>query len=403
MRGPGDNGPRPQRASMVLVTVVVAAVLGLLALAVPGAVGAGAQAAGTTTTASGSVPATLTPGGATNPLRVRAFGDSVTAGYGFFGDGTQWAITDLLRCRPPSGEMNDRCSSNSSLGPAAPAGAPAFTADFGLANNVSWAARVANQLGVTDFANYSVTGSEPRQWMNLATAPGQPDNGVYHDLLERLVNDDPDVVLMTLGANPLLADFLTGPQMACALFDDEATQRQLFLDCIDGVIEQNLVSQRLMAVYLEILTATAKAKIVVTRYYLAIPAITLFEEWQAQAMVDAVNAQVDQAVARVQEAGAAYAERIALSDPPRFDSGWPGTGPDATCGAKVPADGPSQQSFYAQAVLIGRAGSQGFCSSDQPWTIDADTGIHPNRDGHAQLASSALAVIRAHGWETVGS
>ena len=236
--------------------------------------------------------------------------------------------------------MNDRCSSNSSLGAGAPAGPPVFSADFGLGNNVAWPAQVANTLGVTDFANYAVTGSEPRQWMNLAPEPDQPDNGQFHDILVRLENDDPDLVLATLGANPLLADFLTGPGMACALFDDEATQRALFEDCIGAVVQENLVSQRLIAVYLDILAHTAKAKILVSHYYLTIPAITLFTEWQAQAMVDAVNGQVDTAVAAVKESGANFAERIAISDPTRFDSGWPGTGQDATCGAKIPGRRP---------------------------------------------------------------
>ena len=371
--------------AVLVATVAVAALLAV----VPGVPGAGAQATNATTPSA-------------SPLRVRAFGDSVTAGYGFLGDGTQWGVTDLLRCRPPAGQMNGRCSSNSSLGPGAPAGPPVFTPDFGLADNVSWAAQVATTLGTVDYANYAVTGSEPRQWMNLAAEPDQPDNGEYHDLLVRLESDDPDLVLMTLGANPLLADFVTGPQAACALFDDENTQRQLFEDCIDGVIQDNLLAQRLIAVYLDVLAHTNKARIVASRYYLAIPAITLFEEWQAQAMVDAVNAQVDTAVAAVKESGAAYAGRISLADPPRFDSGWPGTGQDAGCGATPPADGPSHQSLYAQMMLIARAGSAGFCASTEPWTIDADTGIHPNRDGHAQLAASALAVIRANGWDAAG-
>ena len=391
--------------------VAVAVLAVLLAVGVLGATRAGAQS--TTISADPSAPATLsTPttstsassttsttaaGGST--LRVRAFGDSITAGYGFFADGTQWTISDLLQCRPPAAFMNDRCSSNSTLGPGADPGPPVFSADFGLKNNVSWAAQVANALGTADYANYAVTGSTPRQWMDLRAGPGEPDNGTYHDLLERLEADDPDVVLMTLGANPLLSDFLMGSGMACSLFDDEATQRQLFLDCIDGIIDEQLVAQRLTAVYIDVLAHTAKARIVVTRYYLAIPAITLFDEWQAQAMVDAVNAQVDKGVASVKESGAEFAARIAISDPARFDSGWPGTGQDATCGATVPADGPSHQAYFAQATLLARAGSLGFCVSDDPWTIDADTGIHPDRDGHQQLADAALAVIRANGWQ----
>jgi hypothetical protein len=213
--------------------------------------------------------------------------------------------------------------------------------------------------------------------------------------------DDPDVVLMTLGANPLLADFLTGPGVACAVLDDEATERQLFLDCIDGFIADELVAQRLTAIYIDVLVNTESAKVVVSRYYLALPGMTLFDEWQGQAMVDQVNAQVEQAVGAVKESGAAFAERIAIADPPRFDSGWPGTGQDATCGATPPADGPSHQGLYAQAVLVARAGSQGFCPSIEPWIIDADTGIHPNRAGHAELAGAALAVIRANGWDAV--
>ncbi|MET0228925.1 MAG: hypothetical protein ABW234_09485, partial [Actinomycetes bacterium] len=316
----------------------------------------------------------------------------------FFSDGTPWGITDLLRCRPPAGEMNDRCSSNSTLGPGAPAGEPVFSDDVGLANNVAWPAQIATTLGTTDFANYAVTGSEPVDWMNTSPQPDEPDNGYLHDLLVRLQGDDPDLVLLTLGANPLLSDFLTGPGMACALFDDEATERQLFLDCIDGYIDADLVAQRLASIYIDVLANTTSAKLVVSRYYLAIPGMTLFDEWQAQAMVDQVNAQVEQAVSTVEGSGAAYADRIAISDPPRFDSGWPGTGQDATCGATPPADGPSHQSYYAQAVLIARAGSAGFCPSLSPWTIDGDTGIHPDREGHAQLAGAALAVIRSEGW-----
>jgi len=396
------------------VIAVVALVAGLLALLASGP-GAGAQATSTTatpatlgTTSTTAASTTTTASGPSDttgvrPLRIRAFGDSVTAGYGFFADGTEWPITDLLSCRPPAGEFNDRCSSNSTLGPGAPAGQPQFSADFGLANGVAWPAQVAKALGTVDYANYAVTGSEPADWMDLAPEPDAPDNGYLHGLLERLVADEPDLVLMTLGANPLLADFLTGPYMACALFSDEATQRQLFLDCIDGVIDEQLVAQRLTAIYIEVLSATTDAKVLVSRYYLAIPAIALFDEWQVQTMVDQVNAQVEQAVAAVKESGAEFESRIALAEPARFNSGWPGTGQDATCGATLPADGPSHQSLVAQVMLAARAGSEGFCASTDPWTIDGDTGIHPNRAGHEQLATSALAVIRANGWDRPAS
>jgi lysophospholipase L1-like esterase len=409
----GSPTPARSRRPALVVAVALAAVLAILGVALTGP-GAGAQTPASTTTrppstlattSTTSAAATGTTGtsAAARPLRIRAFGDSITAGYGFFSDGTEWPVTELLRCRPPAGEYNDRCSSNSSLGPGAPAGPPQFSADFGLGNGVAWPAQVARALGTVDYANYAVTGSEPADWMNLAPEPDAPDNGYLHDLLVRLENDDPDLVLMTLGANPLLSDFLTGPGIACALFDDEATERQLFLDCIDGIIADNLVSQRLIATYIDVLAHTDDAKLLVSRYYLALPAITLFDEWQGQLMVDQVNAQVDTAVAAVKESGAAFSERIAISQPARFDSGWPGTGQDATCGATPAADGPSRQAFVAQVVLAARAGSAGFCPSAEPWIIDGDTGIHPNRAGHTQLAAAALDVIRANGWQVPAS
>ncbi len=388
------------RRGALVVTGAVCSTLVLLVvlLGLPAPTSVGAQAG-----AQAGPPQGAPEGASTGtPPRVRAFGDSVTAGFGFLADGSPWGVVDLLRCRPTLVTQNDRCSSNSSLGPGATDRQPSFSADFGLANQVSWAAQVAGALGATDYANYAVTGSEPRHWMELSPEPGQADNGTLHDLLVRLERDDPDLVLVTLGANPLLADFLTGPGKACAVFSDEATERQLFVDCIDGYVDANLVQQRLMAVYLDVLAHTTDAKILVSRYHLALSALSLFDEWQSQVMVDAVNGQVERAVAAVKESGAVWASRIAVSDPPRFDTGWPGTGAQAGCGATPAADGPSRQALSSQAVLIARAGSAGFCPSAAPWIIDADTGIHPNRAGHAQFAASALAVVRANGWATAG-
>ena len=49
------------------------------------------------------------------PIKVYALGDSWTAAFGYYGDGTEMPVTALPFCKPGSGTLNDRCSSNSPL------------------------------------------------------------------------------------------------------------------------------------------------------------------------------------------------------------------------------------------------------------------------------------------------
>ena len=50
-----------------------------------------------------------------------------------------------------------------------------YAPDYGLSNNVSWAAQWANEHGVTNYKNFAVSGSEPADW-----APG----GEFHATTE---------------------------------------------------------------------------------------------------------------------------------------------------------------------------------------------------------------------------
>ena len=131
-------------------------------------------------------------------IRVRAIGDSVTAGFGYYEDGSLMELEDLFVCKP-SESNDDACSSNSSnrenMAPLA------FAPDYGLSNNVSWAAQWANEYGVSDYKNLAVSGSEPSNWL-----PG----GSLYELTEEVEAEDPDYILMTIGANPLLTDLLLG-------------------------------------------------------------------------------------------------------------------------------------------------------------------------------------------------
>jgi hypothetical protein len=75
-------------------------------------------------------------------LVVRALGDSVTAGFGYYGNGASMTIGHLLECRPPAKGFDDACSSNSLVTDNEQG--LEYAADYGLSNNISWAAQWAN-------------------------------------------------------------------------------------------------------------------------------------------------------------------------------------------------------------------------------------------------------------------
>lgn len=154
---------------------------------------------------------------------VRAIGDSVTAGFGYYDDGREMTIGSLLSCKPAGTGYNDACSSNSTNTSSSQKGV-AYAPDYGLANNVSWVAQWANAHGVTDFQNLAVTGSEPADW----TAGGQ-----FFATTKRVESEDPDYILMTMGANPLLSGTPIDEQ---ALPVDLAAVYQRLLEQTDATV-----------------------------------------------------------------------------------------------------------------------------------------------------------------------
>jgi len=163
---------------------------------------------GAVSSAAGEAPAaqlqvTVGNGGGTV---VRALGDSVTAGFGYYDDGSLMEFSSLLSCKPGAGAYNDACSSNST-NTSNEGTVVDYAPDFGLANNVSWAAQWANSHGVTNYANYAVSGSEPSDW-----APG----GQFYPTTKQIESENPDYLLMTVGANPLLSDMLFGTSTSAA-------------------------------------------------------------------------------------------------------------------------------------------------------------------------------------------
>jgi lysophospholipase L1-like esterase len=339
----------------------------------------------------------------TLPWRMRALGDSVTAGFGCYGNGGQMSTLDVLKCKPGA-VVSNRCSSNSDAGPGY-TGPPAWSADFGLANNISWAAQFANGLQggghVTApdmFQNLAVTGSAPSDWL-----PG----GILANELSAIVAEDPELIAFTIGANPLLTNILlTGSGEECAFTSTVAA-----LDmCLQPFFDQVQLTSRLQQVYTALLEAP-ESTVVIFQYHLAIPAANLFAVWQLEAMTDYFNAQIATAVANTKAALPRDAGRLILiqaqTDPgspspqlvPRFNVGLPPDGqswsPPYDCGDGDLVDGPSHQSDPTQTEFELEHPFT-YCGGDE-WIIGPDSGIHPSSEGYAAFAKTLANVASAQG------
>lgn len=314
--------------------------------------------------------------GAPSGVVVRALGDSVTAGFGYYSNGKNFPLDDLFTCEPSKTLFNDACSSNSTSTKAVE-GAPEYAPDYGLANDVSWAAQWANEHGITNYKNFAVSGSEPGNW-----APG----GFLYKYTKQIEAEDPDYLLLTLGANPLLSKLLTSPRDLWCAATSELPE---FEACIREEFAKVGLRTNLKNVYAELLSRTA-ATIYVMQYHLSIP-------WSALADSTLEIARANQMLN--EEVAAVVAEmgnsRMQLVIPPPFDVGidiapvHPST---YTCRI-YPVDGPSVQSTGTQIELEDHPLS--FCSGPagggENWVIDNDTGIHPSAAGYRQMASQVPA------------
>ena len=314
--------------------------------------------------------------GAPSGLVVRALGDSVTAGFGYYSSGKQMPFEDLLDCRPAARKFNDACSSNS-LNEESEEGPVEYASDYGLANKVSWASQWANEYGVTNFMNFAISGSEPKNW-----AP----EGEFHFLTEKIESEDPDYILLTLGANPLLSNVLFGlHNMECAV-ESELPE---FETCVREEFAKVELRKYLRGVYTDLL-ANTQATIFVMQYHLSIPWSALaYSSTEIALMGKLLNLEIATATAETSS------KRLQLITPPHFNVGVdisPVYPSRYTC-RLYPVDGPSVQSDGTQDELEGHVLS--FCSGPagggEPWVINGDTGIHPSAAGYTQMASQVPA------------
>jgi hypothetical protein len=310
---------------------------------------------------------------------VRALGDSVTAGFGYYADGSLMPFTSLLSCKPGESPYNDACSSNSA-NRSNTGSAVEYAPGYGLANNVSWAAQWANAHGVTDYENVAISGSEPSEW-----APG----GVYYPTTKRIEAEDPDYILITAGANPLLSDMLFGGgNMACALESDIVGG---FRECIEEAFASVQLRPNLKVLYAD-LVAKTDATIYLMQYPTSIPSVALAYSATQLAMTGKLlNREIVSVASEVSRT------RLQPVAPPHFNVGidispvFPSRYSCSRFGYRV--DGQSVQSEPAQDELeIDHPLS--FCSGPAegpPWVISGDTGIHPSTAGYAQMAAQVPA------------
>ncbi|HET7591082.1 MAG TPA: SGNH/GDSL hydrolase family protein [Solirubrobacterales bacterium] len=307
-------------------------------------------------------------------LVVRALGDSVTAGFGYYGDGASMTIGHLLECRPPATGFDDACSSNSLV---TDNEEPLeYAPDYGLANNISWAAQWANEHAITDYENLAISGSEPSDW-----APG----GEFHATTAKIESEDPDYILMTVGANPLLSEMLFGiDHMGCAIYSDVFGG---YRECVDRAFAQVHLRENLRRLDADLVQHT-EATIYLMQYHLAVPSTALaYSATQVAEMGKLLNAEIAAVAAEVNP------QRLQVVAPPHFDVGidispvYPSRFSCSSLGYEV--DGPSVQSAPTQDELEVLH-PLSFCEGPPigpPWVISGDTGIHPSAAGYAQMAS----------------
>ena len=338
---------------------------------------AGHSASASATPVAAPVQVVVTGSG--GGLVVRAMGDSVTAGFGYYDNGALMPFTSLLSCKPGETSYNDACSSNST-NRSNKGTVVNYAPDYGLANNVSWAAQWANAHDVTNYENVAVSGSEPSEW-----APG----GAFYSTTRRIESEEPDYILMTVGANPLLSDMLFGvASIGCAL---EADIVGGFRECIEEAFTSVNLRGNLKNLYRDLVT-NSEATIYLMGYPVSVPAAALTYSATQLAMTGKL---VNREIASV--AGEVSATRLQPILPPHFNVGvdvtpvFPAQYSCSRLGFRV--DGQSVQSEPSQDELeIDHPFS--FCSGPAegpPWVISGDTGIHPSAAGYAQMAAQVPA------------
>ncbi|HEY2565216.1 MAG TPA: kelch repeat-containing protein [Acidimicrobiales bacterium] len=360
--------------------------------------------------------ASTIPGG--DP-RVYFLGDSVTAGFGYCGKegGTDssditcgvdqpfnndWTGTNSLQACAPPPTLNDRCSNNNDAG--MPWDAGPWVNEPG-APTVAYSYAIARKQSTVDPAaieNWAVTGSTPTDWDPVT-------NGRFGAQLKKIKNA---TVVMTLGANPLLSDYLdisalglvTIEKGSCAssavvarrtvepgIFDYRAAELGTgpdgVLNCFDAEWQRIEQTKHLVDIYESLLNDGDH--VLVLGYPMGCP--WSFGNWQPNANLLSGPAEGNACTSQSHfgVSGSAqvtqWDQAVALT-----------THANQLIKAALDQAGEATQHSgdIAFASPSGNWADHQAWSSD-PWIFKNDTWVHPNAAGHEQLAQTVITEMCA--------
>lgn len=279
--------------------------------------GGGSSGGGTGGSASGGTPL---PDPRAQDFRLRALGDSVTAAFGFAYAGSPLSrlkIISACRGRP---ESND-CQSPDVV---------AYPGQFARSNNVQRA------------LNFAKSGSTPGDWL-----PG----GRFRSALEGIIQYQPDLTVMTLGANPFLTDLVFSLTPPCETSSDDKVRA-----CLRAKFATANTQASLTTVYTTLLSSST-TQLVVFRYHYTVP-------------------QFSQSEARATRVARIFLEEM--------------NGLITSAAQAVPG------ALRSRVRVLDPAGDFGAhdCKAREPWVLATDYCIHPNVAGQAQFAAALNAAVR---------
>jgi hypothetical protein len=354
--------------------------------------------------------------------RVYFLGDSVTAGFGYCGTeggpdsadiacganqpfANDWTGTNSLQaCSPPS-TINDRCSNNNDAGTPWAAG-PWFNQPG--APTVAYSYVIAKKQSTVDPAiieNWAITGSTPADWDPVT-------NGRFGAQLKKIKNA---TVVMTLGANPLLSDYLdisalglvTIQKGSCA--DTAVVARPAFkslrylaaepgsgpggiLSCFDAEWQRIEQTKHLVDIYESLLNDGDH--VLVLGYPMGCP--WTFGNWQPNANL--VSGPAAGNACTSQSHAGQVTEHLVTQ--------W-----DQAVALTTEANTRIKEALHQAGEATQHLGDIGFATpsanwadhqawSSDPWIFLNDTWVHPNTAGHEQLAQTVIAEMcgRFHHW-----
>ena len=360
------------------------------------------------------LPALAVPAAADPGPNVVFLGDSVTAGFGYLGSSENapnvsgpvnssfanaWYFGDnsLSDCSPISGTPDDRCSNNNVAGAPWNAGAwqPGPKAPM-----VSYSYQIAanqNPVNAAAVQNWAITGSTPAQWDN---------GGAFNPQLQKIKNS---YVVMTLGANPILASFMqiklagsTQTNGACA--DSTmwlgwtgwwAYPTSNVVDCANQQWALNQQSEHLASVYQTLLGNGNR--VLALRYYRG--CMWSFGNWQPNGNI--IDGPAAGNSCPSQKAKVSACSKCSV-DGSTTQWAQAKAAQDAINDNIAAAVGEAQQ--WAKDNNINPANLQ-IATPDQSawadhqawsgasWVFMNDTWIHPSVAGHAQLAGTVTAAM----------